>query len=97
MRWGICFWLLFLLPTKTSQIGKGQDLVAPSVGSPGARETLHFGRWGLPWTDKGIPATLGPVASLHNAGVSVSVSGMLPYHQAHHGILAVPAPAAGIW
>lgn len=78
MRWGICFWLLFLLPTKTSQIAKGPDLVAPSVSSPGARETLPFGRWGLPWTDKGVTATLGEGASLHNAGVLVSVSGRVP-------------------
>lgn len=43
-------------------------MTAP-VGSPGARETLRIGRWGLPRADKGVTATLGPEALLHNAGV----------------------------
>lgn len=43
-------------------------MTAP-VGSPGARETLRIGRWGLPGADKGVTATLGPAALLHNAGV----------------------------
>ena len=48
---------------------KGQDLVTPSVGLPGARVSLQIGRWRLPGADKGVTAALGPVALLHNAGV----------------------------
>lgn len=63
---------------------KGQDPVGPSAGSPGASETLQIGRWRLAQTDKGVTATLGPTALLHNVGVLGGVRvGVPPDHQAH--------------
>lgn len=57
---------------------KGQDLVTPSVGLPGARVSLQIGRWRLPGADKGVTATPGPVALLRNAGVLGYMNGSAP-------------------
>lgn len=97
MKWGICFWLLLLLPTKTSQIVKGQDLVAPSVSSPGARESLQIGRWGCPGQIMVLQQLLGQWLHCTTQGCWGMCMGVIPCHLAHHRALGVPALALGMW
>lgn len=42
------------------------------------RDAAYTGRRGLLWTDKGVTATLGPLALLHKAGVLACVSERAP-------------------
>ena len=81
MRWGTCFWPLILPPTKTNQIVKGQDLIAPSVGLPGARLSLVDWQMGAAFADKGVTATLGLVALLNR---SVGICERLCSHVTRH-------------